>query len=128
MVQKGYASIKMFSNFSLHVSVLVEESNTISILFVDYIIIYYKCMEVFISVHENGRFKINVKCFNKNVRKKIVEGIGERVTVSNKEELEIFLSHFEIFVKLYLEKIVRDYSEKLPDECNQLIFQILSQI
>jgi len=127
--EKGYASLKLYPGFSLHVSVVAsedeDENGKVDVLLVDYIAIHVSGLEIFVAVHRDGRYKIIAKCYNKKIRKKITEGVGEPVRISDKQELDVFLNHFEILMVKYLQEIVGKYSDVLPEDCMQLIRDIL---
>jgi hypothetical protein len=127
--EKGYASLKLYPGFSLHVSVVAsedeDENGKVDVLLIDYITIHVAGLEVFVAVHRDGRYKIIAKCYNKKIRKKITEGVGERIHVGDKKELDVFLDHFEIFIVKYLQQIVNEYPDVLPEDCMQLIRDIL---
>ncbi len=131
-MEKGYASVKVYPSFSLHVSVIAKEPNKeddeIDVLLVDYIVMHFEGMEIFIAVHRDGKYKIMLKCREERFKQKIAEGVGERVHVNDKEELEVFLDHFEIFIVKYLQEIINNYSDRIPGRCEQLVHDILSQL
>jgi len=133
VVEHGYGSLKLYPKFSLHASIIAdideENNDKINILLIDYMVEHMTGLEVFIALHRDGRYKIFVKYYDqkmkKRIRKKIVEGIGEKIRIGDKSELDVFLDHFEIFIAKYLQMIVSEYSDVLPDYYATVIRDIL---
>jgi hypothetical protein len=127
-VGKMYGSLRIYPNFSLHVSILTLKSDKNTPVLIDYMVIHFEGMEIFISVHVDGRYRVIVKCEREKFMQKIAEGQREKISITNKEEINIFLDHFYIFVKQYLEDILQNCNDKLPSRCEQLVRDILSQL
>jgi len=129
VVEHGYGSLKLYPFFSLHVSIVADidenDNEKINVLLVDYMVEHIQGLEIFIAVHRDGRYKIIAKCFNRKIRKKITEGVGERIRVSSRDELDVFLDYFDIFIVKYLQEIVYEHPDALPSDCMQLIRDIL---
>jgi len=136
VVEHGYGSLKLYPFFSLHASVIVDQreddDNKINVLLVDYMVEHVAGLEIFIAVHRDGKYKVFVKYYDekmkKRVRKKVIEGIGERIRIADKDELDVFLDHFDVFIMRYLQEIVDKCSDMLPVDYIKLIRHILSYL
>ncbi len=133
MVEHAYGSLKLYPFFSLHSTIITDqdedEDEKIDVLLIDYIVEHVQGLEVFIAVHRNGKYKVFVKYYdekaNKKIRKKVIENVGEKVKITDKDELDVFLDHFDIFIVKYLQEIVDKHSDALPDYCIAVIRDIL---
>ncbi len=127
-VEKGYASLKLYPFFSLHASVLTVQSSKVVPILIDYMVEHLGGMEIFISVRVDGRYKIYVRCYKEKFKKKIAEGQGDKISISSEEEINVFLDHFELFIKRYLEEILRNYVNELPENCAKKIREVAYSI
>jgi len=133
VVEHAYGSLKLYPFFSLHSTIITDqdedEDEKIDVLLIDYMIEHMQGLEVFIAVHRDGKYKVFIKYYdektNKRVRKKVIEGIGEKVKITDKHELDVFLDHFDIFTVKYLQEVVNKCNDILPANYVRMIRDVI---